>query len=150
MAIYNTQRAHILSYELNNLLCDDSSTLGGSWGTLPNQGRQRIFVYSARAISTSLVLFWVLCLQMTEQVSCPSTINELFFTQLAGYSSNVLSPLQNDLGLFEKLPHAASSLSSHFHGSTRSLKLSQLLRMRKTIDEPWTYPPAAENKSGYI
>lgn len=80
VAIYNTQRTHILSYKLNNLLCDDSSTLGGSWGTLPNQGRQRSLLFSAQAIGTSLVLFWVLCLQMTQQVGCPATISEVLFT----------------------------------------------------------------------
>ena len=45
MAIYNTQRVHILSYKLNNLLCDDSSMLGESWGTLPNQGRPMKFAF---------------------------------------------------------------------------------------------------------
>ena len=39
--------------------------------------------------------------QKTVQVSCPATISELLFTQLVGYSSNIFSPLRNDLGLFE-------------------------------------------------
>ena len=120
----------------STIFCDDSSTLGGSWGTLPNQGRQRSLLYSAQAIGVSLVLFWVLCLQMTQQGSCPATISELLFTQLAGYSPNIFPPLRNDLRLFGKLPHVACSLSSHFHGSTRSSTFSQLLHMRKTIDEP--------------
>ena len=107
------------------------------WGEvgehLPNQGRQQSLLYSAQAIGVSLVLFWVLCLQMTQQVSCPATISELLSTQLAGYSPNIFFPLRNDLRLFGKLPHVACSLSSHFHGSTRSSKFSQFLRCAKLL-----------------
>ena len=72
-----------------------------------------------------------LCLVINERsqrtVSCPATISELLFTQLTGYSSNVFSPLRNDLRLFETDSHTRLV---HFHGSTRSSKFSQLLRKK--------------------
>lgn len=94
------------------LICNDSSTLGGSWGTLQNQGHQWNLLYSARAIGTSLVPFWVLCLQMTQQVSCHTMScwsHNLQGTLLMSFASS-----KTTLGS-SKNSHVASSLSSHCH-----------------------------------
>ena len=70
----------------------------------------------------------------TVQVSCPATISELLFTKLTGYSSDVFSPLRNDLRLFETDSHTQLvRFLVIFTGARGVQSPGQLLRMRKTI-----------------
>ena len=68
------------------------------------------------------------------QVSCPTTISELLFTKLTGYSFNVFSTLRNDLRLFETDSHTRLVRFLVIFTGARGVQSSgQLLRMCKTI-----------------
>ena len=104
--------------------------------------------YGGRAYNIKTVLELRLVInersQRTAQVSCPAPPSPSCCSHNMQCTLLTSFPPLKRPGLFETDYHTQLvRFNSHFHGSTPSSIIAY------AIDEPQTYPPAAEKKSGY-